>query len=785
MKKLQLFKTMLLLFALIVGSTNAWADASDYSAVYTSNVTLSTTGGTKATASTMSIGGKSYSAMKLGSSGNSGNFKVTFPVGTKYIHLHVAAWSGKNSNTLSFSGISNYTPNTAITLTANTGVSGNSTSYTFGTTTGNSEPNSANHYKVITLENALTSSTAVTITCSERCVIWGVNAEAEPTGVTIKNGDATITSLAMTEGDEDVTLSATVAPALAYQKVTWSSDNTSVATVTSAGVVHAVAAGTANIKATSSLSSIYGTCVVTVSSASSPTAIVSTAALAFGDVEVGQSKNMQFTITPANLESALSISCNNNKYTVSPISIAQDVTTAQTITVTAAPTALNDDMDGTITISGGGLEANRTVSLTATPYQVANVTLSATNGVIKENDEAKTSLISRVGSSATLTAVPNTGYLFDGWTAVGATPTSSSNAEEEFTFTSTTPTITANFIADPNVYATLEDNIPTPSANGQYSDPAIEITEDGYTWGFKGYAANGINALQIRKKTNTGESYVKLPTFPGYIQNITCTITAGSGTSKTGVGATPTSNVLYFQTGNTDASAEVVETSNNDNSNYRYIDISSKATKYNTGYITASGPVRIWRITVAYRPATVTSAGWGTYVAPCAVEFEEGDAYVVSAAGETTTLKSVTSVPVNTPVLLKGAGAKNISVTASAAAPESNLLKVSDGTITGDNEHIYVLSNKNNGVGFYLWDSTAAAIPAGKVYLDTTGATSKSLEFFSLDDSIYEESTDETTAIKNAAVEASANSSYNLAGQKVDVAYKGIVVVNGKKVVRK
>ena len=439
-------------------------------------------------------------------------------------------------------------------------------------------------------------------------------------------------------------------------------------------------------------------------------------------------------------------------------------------------------MSGTITISGGGLASNRTVELSATPYQVANVTLSATNGVIKQGEETKTSITSRVGNSATLTAVPNTGYIFDGWSATGATPTSSDNEEEEFTFTSTNPTITANFIVDPNIYVTLEDEIPTPAANGAYTDPAIEITEDGYTWKFKGYAAKDIKALQIRAKTSGGESYIKLPTFPGYIQNITCAITAGSGTSKTGSGATTTTNVIYFQTGNTNAAAELVETSNNDNSNYRFIDISSKSTKYNTGYLTANGSVRIWEITVAYLPATVTSAGWGTYVAPCAVEFEDGDAYIVSAASENTTLKEVASVPEGTPVLLKGEGPKNITVVASADVPASNLLKVSDGTVVGDDEHIYVLANKNNGVGFYLW-STSVAIPKGKVYLDTTGVGAKGLEYFSLDDSIIDES--ETDGIKAVSTNVENVVRYNLAGQRVGNEYKGIVIVNGKKMLNK
>ena len=205
MKKTTLLKSMLLLCALVVGSGSLWAQG-DKSAVYTSNVTLSATGGTKATASTVVINSTDYNAMKLGSNGNSGSFKVTFPVGTKYIHLHAAAWNGKNSNTLSFTGIT--TDN--ITLTPNTGISGTSSTYTFATDGTNSSPNSTNHYKVITLTTALASATEVTLTCSERCVIWGVNSEAESSTFNVTYNANGATSGTVPVDDTDYNKDATV-----------------------------------------------------------------------------------------------------------------------------------------------------------------------------------------------------------------------------------------------------------------------------------------------------------------------------------------------------------------------------------------------------------------------------------------------------------------------------------------------------------------------------------------------------------------------------------------------
>ena len=65
------------------------------------------------------------------------------------------------------------------------------------------------------------------------------------------NITAPATPFEMTLGDEDVTLTATVTPADATdKKVTWSSSAPTVATIDETGKIHAVAAGTTTIKAT-------------------------------------------------------------------------------------------------------------------------------------------------------------------------------------------------------------------------------------------------------------------------------------------------------------------------------------------------------------------------------------------------------------------------------------------------------------------------------------------------------------------------------------------------------
>ena len=105
---------------------------------------------------------------------------------------------------------------------------------------------------------------------------------------------------------------------------------------------------------------------ISLGASDAPSATLDKTSLDFGKVNFGETKSLTFTVTPANLTGDLAISCNNAKYEVTPTAIAQATTTAQTITVTAKPTALDDNMDGTVTINGGGLTSAKTVTLSTT-----------------------------------------------------------------------------------------------------------------------------------------------------------------------------------------------------------------------------------------------------------------------------------------------------------------------------------------------------------------------------------------------------------------------------------
>lgn len=160
--------------SLAITVTPAPSGPSNQSANYTSNITLSTSGGTSASVCKVKISGTDYDGIKAGTGSAAGAVKITVPSGTKYLHLHLAGWNGE-SVTLSVAP-TGYSNN--ISLTANSGISGN-TPFTFS-----GDPSTTDYYKVITFTNPLTSDTELTFsaTSGKRFVIWGVTAESLSTG---------------------------------------------------------------------------------------------------------------------------------------------------------------------------------------------------------------------------------------------------------------------------------------------------------------------------------------------------------------------------------------------------------------------------------------------------------------------------------------------------------------------------------------------------------------------------------------------------------------------------
>ena len=187
---------------------------------------------------------------------------------------------------------------------------------------------------------------------------------------------------------------------------------------------------------------------------------------------------------------------------------------------------------------------------------------------------------------------------------------------------------------------------------------------------------------------------------------------------------------------------------------------------------------------------TIGEEGWATYSGDKALSLANCEglkAYVVTTVEDgVAKLAEVTEIPAYTGVLLQGAkGTYTADIIDSAEAPEQNLLSASPyGTEVSEYSYdapygkTYVFGKSSDGKIGFVKGSEGYFIPAGKAYLVyDEGETGEAREFISLEDGT-------TTAIDALTAERTAQV-YNLRGQQVGAAYKGIVVKNGRKYMNK
>lgn len=175
---------------------------------------------------------------------------------------------------------------------------------------------------------------------------------------------------------------------------------------------------------------------------------------------------------------------------------------------------------------------------------------------------------------------------------------------------------------------------------------------------------------------------------------------------------------------------------------------------------------------------TVGEGGNAMFSATCAVDFSltpEVEAYVVTdVKGNYTELAQVTAVPAGTGVLLKAkAGNYKLAPVPEAEAVQKNLLVAVDEDYTiaaSDVQNIWSLATDDKGQACFT-SVVGSVVEAGSAYLSV--ASDK--------DYIYLDKATGLRGINAAATLDTKAPMYNVAGQKVDASYKGIVIQNGKK----
>ncbi len=308
-----------------------------------------------------------------------------------------------------------------LTLAKNTGViSGNPT--TSGTST----------FTVKAINNGGSDSKQLSIT---------INAQTNipVTGVSLNKASATLTVGA------SETLTATVEPTNATNKnVTWSSNNETVATVDTNGLVTAIAPGEATITVTTADGNHAATCTVIVHTATTITTQPQSVS-----VTEGQSATFSVAASGDNLRYQWQINSGNGW---SDITGATDAS----YTIDRTTTAMSGNQYRCIVIGDGGETTSSAATLTVRPYEPPytgkySYELSTSVG---DHGSLTVDRYATEGEKVTITVTPDEAYKLDDLsvTAGGKDVELTANSDGTYSFTmpSADVRITATFAKDPD-----------------------------------------------------------------------------------------------------------------------------------------------------------------------------------------------------------------------------------------------------------------------------------------------------------------------------------------------
>lgn len=194
---------------------------------------------------------------------------------------------------------------------------------------------------------------------------------------------------------------------------------------------------------------------------------------------------------------------------------------------------------------------------------------------------------------------------------------------------------------------------------------------------------------------------------------------------------------------------------------------------------TGQKAIQLYKLTGADLSVTIPTSGWGTFCCEYSLDLTTATlpegitaAYTVTAvSGETVTLTEINgSVKGGTGIVLKGtAGTYTLASTASSNEPENELI----GTLAPT----YIAENAGYGLKEGVFQPSAGGtMKAGKAYLPAS-AVSGNVKALTL-------VINGADGIQRVETLNNPENIYNLAGQRVNRAQKGIFIVNGKKVVK-
>lgn len=184
---------------------------------------------------------------------------------------------------------------------------------------------------------------------------------------------------------------------------------------------------------------------------------------------------------------------------------------------------------------------------------------------------------------------------------------------------------------------------------------------------------------------------------------------------------------------------------------------------------------------VTFESLTTSVGGYATYSADYAVNYSElgltAYTLTIDESKNTVTAKEFTGVvPAGGAVLVKGDASKAYTLTPATTEGDATFVTALQTGATTANGTQYGFTSKS-GTPAFAQVVSGQDIPAKKGYIVLKGASAAKYSI------CFD---DEATGIHTIEAASAANATmYNLAGQRVDKAYKGIVIVNGKKYLNK
>ena len=285
--------------------------------------------------------------VKVGTSKAQGSMTITVGAGATRLSFYAAGWAG-TATTLSLTGAT--LGNSSIEILGDSGISGTGSVYTLSGT-------ESDYYCETTL-SGITEDTDITVTSSKRFALWKAKY------YTVAVEPVYPTSISLSVGSNSVAIGGTTSVEVSYspvetniKNVTFSSNATSVATVSNEGIVTGVAAGSARITATAEAASgtVSAYVDITVTSIAVTGVTVSPTSKS---LTVGENQQLTATIAPSNATNK-NVTWESDATAVATVSSSGLVTAkaegTATITVkSAADNTKKATATITVTASGGG-----------------------------------------------------------------------------------------------------------------------------------------------------------------------------------------------------------------------------------------------------------------------------------------------------------------------------------------------------------------------------------------------------------------------------------------------